>query len=205
MALFFFELLVAPIGGSVALGYLDRRPGRASGVIGAGLYALAAGVAFLIVFPTWNPSDNAILGTALLGGLLAMAGTGLALAGAAVLAGRSTDTGVAVGFGAGFVAFLLFTASGMVWPLFALHLPIVLAIVVLGGVLLVARRRLVALAAPVLLAALGTALTVGLLVARGPGGWAGPVASLCLYVMGVAIALGILDVSPEAVVLTATT
>ena len=201
-SLFDLELLLVPVAGLAALAVLGRRPSRAPGLVGAGLSALALGVAFLTVFPIWLPSDNTILGTALLGGLLAMAGTGMALSGATVLGGRTVRSGLGVGLATGAVAFLLNTASGMVAPLAALHLPVILALAVLVGVLLLARPRLDALAAPCLLAALGAALTVGLLLARGPGDWATASDTVRLYgfpeiVLVVAAGLTTIDLSPE--------
>jgi len=200
------ELLIVPAAGIVGLGYLARHPARAPGVVGAGLYTLVVGTTFLTAFPIWLPTDDTILGTALLGGLLAMAGSGLALAGAAVLGGR-TGGGLGLGIGTGFVIFLLATASGMVWPLAALHLPVIFTLIVVGSVLLLARWRLSALAAPSLLAALGTVFTVGLLLVRGPGDWASASDSVRRFgfpeiVLVVALGLGILDLSPAAIAVT---
>jgi hypothetical protein len=176
---------------------------RAPGIVGAGLYVLAVGVALQTLFPIWLPSDDTILGSALLGGLLATVGSGMALAGAATLAERSGNAVVAFGCGGGFIALLLFTIAGMAWPLPIIQVPALLAIVIFLTVLRLARHDLPLLKRSGLLAFLGIVLSVGFLLIRGPGDWASASDTIRLFsfpimVMACAIALGIVDLSPTA-------
>src|SRR5437764_14771704 len=71
------EPFVVLVGGIAASVYLARRRDNARGMLGVGLYALIIGTTFVTAFPLWLPTDDTILGTALVGALLAMVGTAL--------------------------------------------------------------------------------------------------------------------------------
>ncbi len=174
--------LIAVLAGGVAAGrYLAGRRDRASGGVGVGLYLVVVGAAVGTVFPIWLPSDNTILGSAVLAGLLTGVGTGLTLAGGAGLGGRPRPGMAAACVAGGVLAFLAVTAGGMVYPLAQLRLPVVVAALVTIGVLpLVWRwRQLVVL--PLAVAVAGAVVTVAALVARGPGDWASASTSIKLY------------------------
>ncbi len=196
-ALFLLDLLAVLVGGVTAAGYLAARRDRARGLLGVGLYLLLVAAAFAVLFPRWLPTDNAILGAALLAGLLAAAGAGLALAGAALLGGRSA----AIGGAGALLAFLGVTAGGLVGPLVRLHVPLLVIAVVSGGVALLAWRRRRHLARPLLLAVVGAAVTALVLAARGPGDWATASTSAKLYsfpivLLALGVGLAILDAVP---------
>lgn len=204
--LFQVELLIAPLGALIALLLFPAHRNRAPGIIGAGLYVLVVGAAIQIIFPIWLPSDDTVLGSAVLGSLLATLGTGLALAGATTLAERSGTAVFAFGCGGAALALLLFTIGGTVWPLAILQVPAILAIVVVSYVLRLARRALLQLKIPGVLACVGIVLSVSLLLIRGPGDWASAADTIRLFsfpivVMGCAVALGIIDLSPTVEIL----
>jgi hypothetical protein len=196
--LFLLELFAVVVGGVIAGIALARRRDLAAEAPAIGLYLLVIGAAVGTIFPNWLPSDNTILGSALLAGLLAAVGTGLALVGAGGLHGISRPVLVTIGLMVGGLAFLAVTAGGMVSPLARLHLPVIVAVLVGLAVLPRAwrHRRLVAL--PLAVAATVAIVTVATLVARGAGDWASGSISVKLYsfpmvVLAFAFSLLILD------------
>lgn len=199
--LFPMELLGVLLGGVVAAGYLLGHPDHARGTLGTGLYILLVAAAVGVVFPLWLPTDDAILGSALLAGLLAAVGAGLSLGSAAALAGRFPAGAYAIGLPSAALAFLLVTAGGVVAPLAAYRFPLLITVLVAVGVLGLVWRQRTLLPLPVALAAAGTAVTVVVLVARGPDDWASASTTIKLYslpivVLALGVGLAILDAIP---------
>jgi len=193
--LFTLEPLVVLVGGLGAVLLLLRRPAWAPGMLGGGLYALPVGVAFVTVFPLWLPQDDTILGAAFVGGLLMLAGTVLALAGALILAGRRATIAIGTGVAAGLLAFVGALAGGAIGGATVLRPQVIVLVFVVLAVALIARR---AMLRPILSAAVGAALTSAVLLLRGPGDWASASTTVKLYsfpviLMGLAISAMIVD------------
>ena len=178
IVLFPLGLLAAVAGWLTGLTWRARTAREAQGLVGAGACALIAGAALLTLFPRWLPSDNGILGTALLGGLLMAAGTSLALSGALALAGVRRPGAILL---ASLLAFVAATGGGMIAPLSAIQSPWLVVAAVGLGALLPNRTRLPALARPLALGAAGGLLALVVLLVRGPGDWATASRSLRLY------------------------
>lgn len=202
IVLFLVELLAIIVGGVIAGVALTRRRDLAAGALATGLYLLVVAAAVGTVFPIWLPSDNTILGSALLAGLLAAVGTGLALVGVGGLRGIPQAALAIACLGGGGLAFLAVTAGGVASPLARLHLPVIVAVLVGLAALPVAwrYRRLVTL--PLAVAAIGVIVTIATLVARGAGDWASGSTSIKLYsfpvvVLAFAFSLLILDSQPR--------
>ena len=192
-----FIVLVGGIAGSV---YVAMRRDNARGVLGIGLYSLIIGSTFVTVFPLWLPEDNTILGTALVGGLLAMVGTALTIASALALVGWPTAMAQTVGWLSGVVAFLAAMPGGMIGPAVLVRPPVIVLLLVVAAVGLLTRHQGQMIRQPLLLSAAATILTILVLVVRGPGDWASASDTVKLYsfpviVMGSAISLAILQVS----------
>jgi hypothetical protein len=200
--LFLLELLAIIVGGVIAGVALARRRDLAAGALAIGLYLLVVAAAVGTVLPIWLPSDNTILGAALLAGLLAAVSTGLALVGAGGLRGISPPALAITCLGGVVLAFLAVTAGGTVAPLARLRLPIIVAALVGLAVLSVAWRHRPLVALPLAVAAIGMIVTIATLVARGAGDWASGSTSIKLYsfpivVMAFAFSLLILDSQPR--------
>jgi hypothetical protein len=181
IVLFPIELLVVFLGGVAAGGYLVARRDHARGLLGVGLYLLLVAVAISTVFPLWLPTDDTILGSALLAGVLAVVGAGLALACGATLAGWAQARVDAAGLAGGVLAFLGVTSGGMVYPLFQIRVPLLVVALVGVSVLALAWRQRRLVVRPLLLAIAGAAGTLVVLLARGPGDWASASTSVKLY------------------------
>jgi len=196
------ELLALPVGAVVASRRLRARPDLAPGVVGLGLYVLIVAAAVSTAYPVWLPSDDTILGSALLAGVLAGVGARLALAGAAVLAGWPAFRRGLVGVAGGLLAFLLVTVGGIVAPLPRLQVPLLVVAAMAVAAVVLARRRRAAVMRPVAAALAGGACTVAVLLARGPGDWASASTSVKLYsfpivVMALTIGLATLGAPPR--------
>jgi hypothetical protein len=161
-------------------------------MVGVGLSMLLTGAALITLFVAWLPEDNTILGTALVGSLLVMGGTALAIAGGLVVAGSRPGVAVPVGIAAGLVAFLVATSGGVIDPLSALRPQLAVALIVLIVSALLVLRRPDALA-PVLAGLLVAALSVALIVVRGPDDWASASQTLKLYSFPALALCGLLD------------
>jgi hypothetical protein len=163
------------------------------------MYLLVVAGAVSTIYPMWLPQDDTILGSALLAGVWAGVGANLALASAAVLAGwSSTRTSLVSGTGA-VVALLLVTVGGMVWPLFQPQIPLLTIVAVTVMALVVARDRRLRLVRPVVLALVGGAGTLALLLLRGPGDWASASSSMKLYsfpilLMAIGVSMALIDI-----------
>jgi hypothetical protein len=193
------ELLVLPLGAGAAASWLRARRERAHGLVGVGLYLLMVASAVSTAYPRWLPSDNTILGSALLAGVLAGVGAYLTLAGAAVMAGWSSLRMSGVGAAGGVLAFLPVTVGGMVAPWVRLQIPFLVVAAMAAAALLLAWRGRRRLRRPLAVAMAGGVCTVAVLLARGPGDWASASTSVKLYsfpivVMALGISLAILDV-----------
>jgi hypothetical protein len=198
--LYALEPFVVLVGGIAASVYVARRRDNARGGLGVGLYALIIGTTFVTVFPLWLPQDNTILGTVLIGGLLAMVGTALAIASALALVGWPTVTGQTVGWLSGVFAFLAAMPGGMIGPVVLLRPPVIVLLLVVAAVGLLMRHRRQMIRQPLLLSAAAAILTILVLVVRGPGDWASASNTVKLYsfpliVMGIAISLAILQMT----------
>jgi len=132
------------------------------------------------------------LGSALLAGVLAGVGAGLASASAEILANSASAGWLAAAGIGGILAFLLVTAGGVVYPLAQLRLPLVVVVLVglvVGRTVWSQRERS---GWPFLQVVLGAAVTIALLVIRGPEDWASASASLRLFSFPIlTVALGI--------------
>ena len=198
--LFPLELLALPIAGILAARWLGVHPERAIGMLAVGLYQLAVAAALSTVYPLWLPSDNTVLGSALLAGVWAGIGTLVAFASAAVLANSSSRTTFVVAGIVAAIVFVVVTAGGMVSPLFRLQTPVLTPAVLAVAALLVARQQPTGLVQPVLLAAACAAATVAVLLLRGPGDWASASTSVKLYsfpilLMAVGLSLMLIDLT----------
>jgi hypothetical protein len=181
IAAFPIELLAVLGGGMVAWVYLQTRRYGAPAFFGVAVYLLAISVALSTPFPSWLPTDNAILGAALLAGLLAADGASLTLASSAALAGWSKPKSTAISLLLGVMAFAAVTAGGVVAPLVELQVPLLTAVMVAVLGLVIAGRARTLLFRPLLGSAISSAATVALLLARGPGDWSSASTSLKLY------------------------
>ena len=198
--LYALEPVVVLVGGIAAAVYVARRRDNARGGLGVGLYALIIGTTFITVFPLWLPEDNTILGTALVGGLLAMVGTALAIASALALVGWPTVTAQTLGWLCGVVAFLAALPGGMIGTAVLPNLHVIVLLLVVAAVGLLTRHQGQMIRQPLLLSAAATILTILVLVVRGPGDWASgsdtvKLSSFPLILMGIAISLAILQVT----------
>lgn len=196
--LFPVELLGVLLGGVAAARWLASRRERAPGLLGVGVYLLLVAGAVSTLFPVWLPSDDTILGSALLAGLLGGVAANIALASAAMLAGWRPLKVSAAGIASGIVAFLLVTAGGMISPLFEVHIPLVTVAAAIGLALLLATRRGSLPWRSLGVAILGGIATVAILMLRGPGDWASASTSVKLYsfsilVMAAGISLVVAD------------
>jgi hypothetical protein len=197
--LFPVELLLLPLGGAVAGNYLRRRGEVASAMLGVGVYVLIVASAVSTVYPLWLPSDNTVLGSALLAGIWAGVGANLALASAAVLAGWSASNRFILSGVGGVLAFLFVTAGGVVSPLFRLQVPLLSSTAVALSAPAIARAERRRLVYPLALALIGSAGTIAVLLARGPDDWASASLSLKLYsfpivLITLGVSLGLMDV-----------
>jgi len=181
LILFPLGLLLVVIGGLAGLRRLLARRQDAAALLGVGLYLLGLAGAVSTAFPVWLPEDDTILGSAVLAGLLAGVGALLSLASAEALAGASPARRSTVAAVGGGLAWLVVTAGGLVAPLFQLHLP--LALIVLLGAVAVLRSwtQRQQIGRPLLVALAGAVATVALLLLRGPDDWASASRSLKLY------------------------
>jgi hypothetical protein len=192
IVLFALEPLIALGAVAAGLAYLALHPESGPGMVGVGLSALLTGAALSTLFVAWLPEDDTILGTALVGGLLVMDGTALAVAGGLVMAGRRPGTAIPAGIVAGLVAFLVATSGGVIAPLAALRPQLAVALIVLIVSASLVLRRPDALA-PVLAGLLVAALSVALIVFRGPDDWASASQTLKLYSFPALALCGLLD------------
>jgi hypothetical protein len=202
VVLYPLELLAVPLGAVAAARRLRAGREVAPGLLGLGLYLLIVAGAVSTAYPLWLPSDDAILGSALLAGVLAGAGASLALSSAAVLAGWPASSRVVVGRAGGLLAFLLVTLGGMVAPLPRLQVPLLVVAVFAMAALLLARRGRTPVTRPLAAAIAGGSATVAVLLARGPGDWASASTSVKLYsfpiaLMALGIGLAMFDVTPR--------
>ncbi|MBV9355918.1 MAG: hypothetical protein JO023_10365 [Chloroflexi bacterium] len=201
VVLYPLELLALPLGAVAAARRLHAGRGAAPGLVGVGLYLLVVAGAVSTAYPLWLPSDNTILGSALLAGVLAGVGAYLALAGAAVLASWPSSRVAVVGAAGGVLAFLLVTVGGMVAPVWRLQVPLLVVAAMAMAALLLAGRRRPRVGRPLAAALAGGVCTVAVLLARGPGDWASASTSVKLYsfpivVMALGLSLAMLDVVP---------
>ena len=197
--LFLVELIAFPVGGAVAGKYLLAHRDLAPGLVGVGVYSLIVAGVVSVIYPRWLPSDNTILGTALLAGVWAGVGANLALASAAVLAGWSSLSRSAVSGVGAVVTFFLVAIGGMVWPLAAQQLPVLSVVAVIAAALGVSRGRRLRLVYPLVLALVGSVGTVAVLLVRGPGDWASASSSVKLYsfpilLMTLGVSLALIDI-----------
>ena len=143
IAVFPVEILVVLAGGVAAWSYLQTRSDHTSGFFGVGVYLLVVAVALGTLLPRWLPTDNTILGAALLAGLLAADGASLTRASSATLAGWSRPRSTTAGLLAGSLAFLAVMAGGMLAPLLQLQIPLfVTVVVIVVGLLIAGRARI---------------------------------------------------------------
>jgi len=193
IVLFPVELGGVVLSGIAAAHALFARRDQARAMLGVGLYLVVVAGAIGTLLPAWLPQDNTILGSALLAGLLAAAGTGLASISTLILVGSpSTARLVGAGSASAVGALLVVMAGGMVSPLAQLRLPLLVAALVGLSVLLPTRRQWRRLAWPLLLMLGGGAVTLAALVMRGPGDWASASDSVRLYSFPILLmALGI--------------
>jgi hypothetical protein len=192
IVLFALEPLVALGAVAACLAYLARHPESARGMMGVGISILLTGTALMTLFVIWLPEDNTILGTALVGGLLVMCGTALALAGSLIVAGVHQGGAIPVGIAAGVVAFLVATSGAVIAPLAPLRPQVAVALIVLIVSAGLALRRPDVLA-PMLAGVLVAGLTVALIVVRGPDDWASASQTLKLYSFPALALCGLLD------------
>lgn len=206
--IFYLEVLLILIGGVSGLTFLVWRPANAPGMFGVGLYTLIMGLVFFTIFPLWLSLDWIEDAALVLAAVLAILGLVLLLVSGALLAGRPAPRAIALGALAGpgllalgwAAAFLGARSGTRTLGISPAVLLAGLALLVLGSlVLLVGHRRRV-IVVPVLLASLGAAFTIALLLARGPDDWATGAPSLHLYsfpiaLVGKALSLAILHVS----------
>ena len=153
--LFPMQLLVLPLGAVAAGRCLRSRRELASGMLGVGVYLLMVASAVSTIYPMRLPDDDTILGSALLAGLWAGVGANLALASAAVLASWSSTRTSIISRTGGVLTFLLVTIGGIDWPLFQLHIPLVIISAAAVAALVIAHHRGLRLVQPVTLALAG--------------------------------------------------
>ena len=190
IVLFYLELLIPLVAGPAALAYVVSHHDRAWPMLAVGLHVLVVGTALITAFPIWLPQDNTILGAALLGSLLVMIGSGLAVSSSLLARGVASSATTGAGLLVGFAALLVATAGGVIAPAAALRPQIILAVLVVLGVVALAgpsRRPLIAV---LLVAALANGSAVAALLLRGPGDWASGSDTVKLYSFPIVVIVG---------------
>lgn len=181
VVLFPIELVLAALAGLAMLVLLLARRVRPAAVLDVGIYWCIMAAAFATVFPLWLPEDNTILGSAVLAGVLAAVGAGLALGSAALLAGHASAAVTLVASSGAALSFLVVLAGGVAYPLAQLRLPVIVTLVVVLLALRVAGRGRLPSTSSIALVVAGSLATIGLLIVRGPADWASASTSLKLY------------------------